>query len=433
VKKYILSVIGGCIIGILLAYSFILLVPHLPAFFEKVFFDTVKSPVKITQDVFDTFIPPTDQYIIESVDQAIPVDKKVVYADLGAMKILTYENGELVTEFPIQSVGREGTAWQTPLGTFDMSYKLKSHFSSIGHVYMPFSMHFFGNYFIHGWPYYPDGTPVGKGYSGGCIRLNTSDAEQIFNFVDNKTELIIVNSTVEIPKQTELQYQIENEAPQLESSYLVVDIATSEVVATQGGKDQMPIGSFSKLMTALISLESLNQYQHTFFGQNTATIADLLYPLLLANDDEAGTLLYEHKNKAQYLIDMNTRALSLGMGNTTYTDINGMSSSTVSTLEDSYRLIRYFYIHKQFILKVLSLGEYKIADTTYDAIHPLRDSAEYVGGFADDTHTELFTLMNVDIEGQKKTFALLVGKSAHTDQDTKQLYEWMKGNVVMRK
>ncbi len=417
-----------------------LLVPKLPDFFEKVFFTPVANTQSaIAQNIQDIFHPTTDQYIIEAVDKAIPQDVKVVYADLGAMNIFLYENGTQVGEFPIQSVGREGTAWQTPLGKFDMSYKKENHFSSIGHVYMPYSMHFFGNYFIHGWPYYPDGTPVAKGYSGGCIRLNTPDSEEIFKFVDKKTQLIVTTSADKIIKQTQLEYGIKTQAPQLESNFLVVDLDTGEVVATHNGKEKIAIGSFAKLMTALISLESLNQYQETVLRQDIVKIADVLYALLLGDDNDAGTLLYEHKNKNQYLLDMNVRAKSLGMTSTTYADANGISVNTVSTLEDSFKLLQYMNLYKPFMLKVLSLDEYEIAGITYPALHPLRDEAGFVAGFPHGENKELLTLFSVDIhtmdsdQAHKKTFAFFVQDSEHADEDTRELYEWVKEDVVLTK
>ena len=42
-------------------------------------------------------------------------------------------------------------------------------------------MAFQGNFFIHGWPYEPDGTPVASTYSGGCIRMATDDAKKIYD------------------------------------------------------------------------------------------------------------------------------------------------------------------------------------------------------------------------------------------------------------
>src|SRR3989344_3348659 len=74
---------------------------------------------------------------------------------------------------------------QTPNGVYKIRSREENHFSSIGEVWMPWSMHFYGNYFIHGWPYYPSGAPVADTYSGGCIRLSTSDAKELFGEVKN--------------------------------------------------------------------------------------------------------------------------------------------------------------------------------------------------------------------------------------------------------
>lgn len=438
--KKLFSIVGGCVVGGIFAWGFIVLTPKLPDFFVQVFYTPiVQKPVELTQDLKDIFIPSSDQYFIQSVDQTIPETVKVAYADLGSMKISLYENGALVEEYPIQSVGREGTAWQTPLGKFDMSYKIENHFSSIGHVYMPFSMHFFGNYFIHGWPYYPSGMPVAEGYSGGCIRLNTPDAEKIYDFVDKNTELIVTTSSDIQVAQNQFQYHIKNSPPQLESNFLVVDLETGEVLATHNGKEKISIGSFAKLMTALISLESLNQYQEAVLHQDIVKISDVLYALLLGDDEEAGQVLYEHKNKNQYLVDMNTRAKSLGMTDTIYTDINGVSPKTVSTLEDSFKLMQYIQSYKPFLTKVLSLEEYAIGQTTYDVLHPLRESEQFVAGFVNTENTESITLLTIDVknsskekESQKKTFALFVQGSLDANQDTLDLYEWVKESVVVR-
>jgi D-alanyl-D-alanine carboxypeptidase len=355
------------------------------------------------------------------------------------MKITLYENGEQTGEFDIQSVGREGTAWQTPLGTFDMSYKRENHFSSIGHVWMPYSMHFFGNYFIHGWPYYSDGTPVARGYSGGCIRLNTPDAEQIYGFVDKETRLIVsTNKKPEIEK--EFQYQIHNPAPEIFSSYIVADLATGEVVASNKSKDVVPARSFSKLMTGLISLETLNQYQETVFKQDLVKVSDILYALLLEDNDEAGQLLWLHKNKNQYLVDMNTRAQSLAMSQTYYDDTNGDSLKTTSTLEDTFKLLQYLDSYKPFMFKVLSLDSYRFGSVVQTSIHPLKGQLGYVAGFTDESKSEMITILDVDIidektsEHQKKRFAFIVLSDVGiaVQDETQKLHDWLKSSVSIR-
>lgn len=439
-KKFILSVLIGSITGSLLALGILFIAPQLPQIFATAFFTKAKqAPVVIVKDIQNIFSPATNQYIIGSVDQTIASSSKVVYADLGLMKITTYEQGQKVAEYPIRSVGREGTAWQTPIGKFDMSYKSVNHFSSIGHVWMPFSMHFFGNYFIHGWPYYEGGMPVAEGYSGGCIRLNTPDAEQIYAFVDKNTELVITTSNKNpIEQKTDFEYKIKESAPPLEGKYLVADIETGEVVAAQGAQEQIQIDSFAKLMTGLISLETLNQYQEAVLNQDIVKISDVLYALLMQDDNNAGDVLYAHKNKPQYLLDMNTRAQSLDMKQTKYLDTNGTSLGTVSSLEDTFKLIQYIQSYKPFLIKVLSLDSYTIGQSTQDAIHPLHTNDLYIAGFSNTKQDQMATLVSLDIHSsdavtvEKKKFLILVHGDSYAAQDTQALQDWITRSVQLR-
>src|SRR3989344_5762568 len=104
-----------------------------------------------------------------------------IEADLSEMKLRVYRKGEIAKEFPILTKGRPGSWWETPAGIYKVEGRIENHFSAFARVYLPWSLPFQGNFFIHGWPYYPDGTPVSTQYSGGCIRLSTDDAKALFD------------------------------------------------------------------------------------------------------------------------------------------------------------------------------------------------------------------------------------------------------------
>lgn len=435
-KRFLISVFVGGAVGVLVALGFLYIAPQLPYIFAKAFFyPQTHNPVTVIQDVVEKFKPNPNQYIISSVDQSISTTTKVIYADLGSMNISLYENGELKEQYPIKSIGREGTAWQTPLGMFKMNYKKENHFSSIGHVWMPYSMHFFGNYFIHGWPYYEGGMPVAEGYSGGCIRLNTPDAEKIFAFSDKSTQLIVTTSNKKEPlAQGDFKYKVEKDVPEIQSKFAVVDVETGEVVGSSRSQEQVPIGSFAKLMTGLISLETLNQYQDAILNQDIVKVADVLYALLLGDSNDAGTVLSEQKNKAQYLIDMNTRAQSLGMSATLYKDTNGDATSTVSSLEDTFKLLQYVYTYKPYLIKLLSLEGYTKDTFTISAIHPLKKISGYKGGFVSGDQKEMITFIEVQDGALKgKTFVVIVHDSFSSTEDTQKLIEWLGSGVSVRR
>jgi hypothetical protein len=107
-----------------------------------------------------------------------------IEANLTAMTLTVYREGASVLTVPIKSKGREGSWWETPSGLYRAEAKEDVHFSSFGQVYMPWSIPFQGNFFIHGWPYHEDGTPVPEGYSGGCMRLEDVYAKQVYDLVE---------------------------------------------------------------------------------------------------------------------------------------------------------------------------------------------------------------------------------------------------------
>lgn len=435
-KKFILSVIVGGIIGVATGLAFLYVTPKLPDIFAQAFFYSKTELVSVLNLAsFSYTAPDEDQYHIETIDKTIPQDKKVIYADLRAMEIILFENGQQLETYPIKSIGREGTAWQTPLGIFDMSYKTKNHFSSIGSVWMPYSMHFFGNYFIHGWPYYANGMPVAEGYSGGCIRLDTPDAQKVFEFVDKDTQLILTNQHAPTDQAPVFEYKRTSRPTDIEGSYVVVDIDTGEVFASSMSREVEPIGSFAKLMNALISLETLNQYQDAVFDQNLVRVSDVLYPLLLQDDTEASDVLSQHKNKNQYIKDMNTRAQSLGMKDTLYVDAAGQNIQSVSTLDDVVRLFMYFEEYKPFLVTVLGMNEYQ--KNNISVLNQFRfENDSYKAGFVSSDQSSLLVRLIHDFkkgeESVTKNILIIVHGSFDAPRDTQELIEWMNSSVTLK-
>ncbi len=437
-KKFLVSVFIGALVGVVLAFAFLFvrvkIADGIAGFLSK----ERSANAPISELIRSPFGPKTEQYTIPAHEAVVPQTGKALRADLKTMRIELFENGVKVGEHPIASVGREGTAWQTPVGQFEMSYKKENHFSSIGHVWMPYSMHFFGNYFIHGWPYYPDGTPVAEGYSGGCIRMETVDAEQVYAFVDADTALIVVNPDEEGGQEEVaalMTYDISESAPALDVyAYLVADLESGQVLA---GKNQKAAAGrdFAPIMTAMISLESLNQYPDVVLDGQLMTVGDVLYALLLTDSDEAAELLYNRRNNAQYLIDMDDRAKSIGMTQTMYEDVYGKNEETTTSLEDTFRLVQYAHWYKPFLIKAMGKGEHVKGDVKFKAIHPLAGDAEYVAGYADAENENMLTLVDVAVggSGQTRTFVVLVEGSKDAGVDSAKLIEWVKRSVKLDK
>jgi lipoprotein-anchoring transpeptidase ErfK/SrfK len=387
-----------------------------------------------------------------SEDLSIPEAGKAIVANLESMKLDLYEDGKVIESFEILSKGRPGTAWETPPGAFEILYKQENHFSTIGKVWMPFSMQFFGNYFIHGWPYYPDGTPVSEGYSGGCIRLSTSDAETVYNFSEVGIKTILLGATQESISFTEKgTYTTKAGAkfPKITAkSYLVADLESGDIITAYGEKIQLPIASLSKMMTALISLETLNQYKETTvsrkaFGTYGAQgnlltgekiiISDLLYPLLLESSNDAAEVLAEFAGRDNFIKNMNDKAISIGLKNTLFEDPSGLSANNLSTAEDLFKLTRYIFKYKSYVFEITKLKDYTEGRHTWYNNSKFRNDKNYLGGkngYTDEAQHTLVTMVELPLgEFEKRKIAIVILNAEKTEKDARAIILYLLNNV----
>ena len=115
---------------------------------------------------------------------------KLIDIDLTAMKLTMWEDGKIVEEVPVAGQGNPKTS-PTRKGFFTILSKEENHLSSISRVWMPWSMRYSGGYFIHGWPYWPNGSKLTSKFSGGCVRLFDNDVEKVYQFAEIGTSVIV--------------------------------------------------------------------------------------------------------------------------------------------------------------------------------------------------------------------------------------------------
>ncbi len=261
--------------------------------------------------------------ITESTSQKVGYSKEIV-ANLDKMKVYLIENNKTIETFDIVSVGRPGSFYETPTGTYKIETKEKNHFSNLGKVHMPFSMQFFGNFFIHGIPYHPDGTRVSSFYSGGCIRMKDIDAEKIYDFAeagkDSPTTLKIVR----------------------EQKYIASDYK----------EESLTKASSINIMTALISLESIDQSKSL---KNIGNIKDALVPMLKDNDQNVAMSIANMYGEKDFVAKMNKKALAIGLTETVYSSARYADDKSTTTVSDSIKLLNYIENNKSYIYNILDL------------------------------------------------------------------------------
>lgn len=357
--------------------------------------------------------------------------KTFIDADLSAMMLRVYVEGVPALEVPIKTKGREGSWWETPAGVYSVQAKEKNHFSSIGHVYQPWSMVFQGNFFIHGWPYYPDGTEVSSAYSGGCIRLETDDAKKVYDLVSVGTPVIVSESDF-APDSFVYPLRVPTEVEGMTAKrYLVADLKNNVILAEKDILEVAPVASVTKLMTALVGAEYIDLDKTTIItpemlvetskprlteGQEI-TVYNLLFPLLSESSNEAAEAVARTLGRKYFISLMNRKAAAINMPDTVLVDPSGSDEGNVSSATDLFSLLKYVYTNRSFVLNISS-G--KLKDSAYGQSYYTDLSnfnlipdvqAGFVGGkigkttAAGETYAGIFT---ETIQGEQRPLAVIV-------------------------
>ena len=131
-----------------------------------------------------------------------------------------------------------------------------------------------------------------------------------------------------------------------------------------------PIASITKLMTALVIIESgvpLNEkvsYKGMFYSHNKFTREELLNLMLVKSDNRAAEALAESMGgKLWTVYQMNKRAIALEMYNTKFDDTSGLSAKNTSTARDLVILLTDAYKHDKIRdISALSRYDLKVVD-----------------------------------------------------------------------
>lgn len=358
-----------------------------------------------------------------------------VEVNLTQMTVRVYTDGAPTLEVPIKTKGKPGSWWETPAGLYKIQTKEKTHYSTIGHVTQPWSMQFQGNFFIHGIPYYDDGTKVSSSFSGGCVRIEDEDAKKIFDQVSIGTPVLVYerNFSPDDFSYTKISPDIQAQ------SYLFADLNNNFVFLKNNESQVVQADFATKLMTALIATEYINiekpievpagalidtSIPRLSAGMKT-NVYQLLFPLLRESSNEAGEAIALSYGKAQFVRHMNEKARAIGMTHTTFVDPTGVSEENVSTAEDMFMLAKYIYNNRSFIFNITS-G--KVRTNTYGestftnlgSTNSMSNERYFFGGIGDEKNIENQNNLSVleiknDTSVRPIFFVSLMSKDPKTD------------------
>ncbi len=137
----------------------------------------------------------------------------------------------------------------------------------------------------------------------------------------------------------------------------VVDAKSGEVLYDKNSSTAMPIASLTKLMTAMVYLESqpdlekramvsredLNGSGKTQLrAGEVLAMRDLLHMSLLSSDNAATRSIVRNSGIApeEFLARMNKKAATMGLANTHFVEFTGLSEQNVSTASEYSKILR---------------------------------------------------------------------------------------------
>ncbi|NCS99354.1 D-alanyl-D-alanine carboxypeptidase [Candidatus Parcubacteria bacterium] len=250
-------------------------------------------------------------------------------------------------------------------------------------------------------------------------------------------------------------YEESQDFPKLTSqAYLVADLDNGQIIKQRNRDEIYSIASLTKLLTALVSLETLDQNDQTTVSYNAVNtygkqgglysgqkimIFDLLYPLLLESSNDAGEALAEHGKRSVFMENMNGKAKSIGLFDSYFDDPSGLSQYNVSTADDLFKLLRYIYKKQRDILEITKLREYENVENKWFNNSRFRSDGRYYGGKNGYTDEALYTLVSVFdlplvdgakyLESNDRRIAIILLKGTDTEGDTREIISWLLDNI----
>jgi D-alanyl-D-alanine carboxypeptidase len=391
--------------------------------------------------------------------RSVSREGRVLLADLESMQLSLYDNGVVTKIFPILSKGKPGTPWETPAGVYAIQSKEVMHFSSIGKTWMPYSLQFYGNFFIHGWPLYTDGRDVPTGYSGGCIRLSTKDASEVYDFVATGGRVMVLSPEKKDDFATTSRYFLHGDGtpPVISaSSFVVSDADSGEVLWGRHARDLSQPKGLTLLMSGLTALETVNQYKLVRMselllgtgvlrsqGMGTADelqAGSLIYPLLFDGSDTAAKVFAREHGEKQFVTYMNQKSTAIGMRDTSFGGaLSGDQSTT--TAQDLTTLLRFVRTSKHFLIDVSTAENQTLTDKNGNERYSwtnknpwvVAHDAEFRGGIVTKNPDGDGAMLLFDLplsEFGHRTIAFVVLDSRDIDADVRALRDFVTTHYV---
>ncbi|MCD5396274.1 MAG: L,D-transpeptidase family protein [Candidatus Pacebacteria bacterium] len=354
-------------------------------------------------------------------EKLIKEKKDFIEINLEENKVLIFKGGLPIKEFEILAKGNPDIWGGTPAGLYYVSKKYKVAYSNILNVYMPWSIHFYGKYYIHGEPYYSSGRKLRSPFSGGCIRLKNSSAKIVFNFAKENIPVLVIDKSNEKPSKVYLK----KNAPISAKSYLVAGLDSGQVFLKKDYLKNFPIGEIVSLLVASVVVENVDLRRKIKIGKEKYGPVDLLYPMLIDSSKPAMINLTRFLGERTTKELMQKKARAIMMEKTEILSFKELGKNKASA-KDLFYLARYILFNRSPIFSITKgelvdfAGKFKDAKLFNKNIFSEREDfiggkAGYVSGFG-EVGLFVFSIKNI-----KERVAIIILGSESLKEDTEKI------------
>ncbi|HMP67461.1 MAG TPA: hypothetical protein PKA60_01815 [Candidatus Paceibacterota bacterium] len=232
------------------------------------------------------------------------------------------------------------------------------------------------------------------------------------------------------------------------TAYIVADLETGEIIESKDADEIYAIASLTKMMTAVVSVDTIDQYSPVNITQQAIdthgkqgnlrtgeilSANELLYPLLLESSNDAAEALAIFAGRQTFLKNMNNKAISIGMSKTNYDDASGLSPLNLSTAGDLFTLTQYIYKNYSELFKITQKRDYRLDKRVWRSNSRFISDKNYIGGkngyteAAKLTLIALFELPLSDLTDRKIAIVLL--QSTKVEKDTRDILFYLLRNI----
>ena len=202
------------------------------------------------------------------------------------------------------------------------------------------------------------------------------------------------------------------------TSALAKEVGGNKIFYEQNPGQRWPLASLTKLMTAMVALESVPV---------SPARDNALKKMMVTSDNEAAGQLAAMLGAEKFVGLMNSQARDLKMTNTSFFDSSGLSFLNQSTVLDLDRLVSYLWENQPLLLQWSRQPKMLIDGLVYDNINQFAGQPGFLGGKTGWTNDASGNLISIFQSEGRPLAIIILGAANKTERftQTEKLRQWI--------